>query len=1391
MQKTHIQYLHFFNNTIHLQKNSLSGRYSYTFGRKLHSMVNISVTLHASGSITQTKHEINMTFNQVKISIVLVVLFILNYETQAQSLFFEHLGIKDGLSQHSVHDIYQDEFEQIWIATSDGLNKYDGNKIEVFKPQIGDSIGLFGNNIQSVTGDKQGKLYIQCLSGLVVYNLYTEKFKTIQKKGVSCLSIGKDRLWIGDGNSIKYLCEEETISVFKELDTGIQIQVILEAADGNLYIGTKTGLFVVDRNAKTAELLNEIHIVCLYEDNMKRIWIGTLKEGLFCLNSRNEISNYRHDPLNTQSLSNDFIRSICQDDLGGFWIGTFNGLDFFNQDTKKFHNFRYSHVDNNSISDMSVWTIKKDKQGSLWIGTFFGGVNIFNPEFSFNRFYTSKENKNSLCGAIVSRIIDDSNGNLWICTDYNGLNLFDTKSNRFTHFKHNSKDKNSLSSNTLKDLLLDEGNNTLWIGSHIGGLDKMDLRTKKIERVPLNTGNKAIDNYVRCIQKYGDDLLLGTHNAIQRYDIKTGAVSDLLHDYPSINKGQVWDMLIDQKGCLWFSIQSSVFCYNLSTNQLQKKPTISEIEHGVFFEDSKGNIWIGSAGKGIFLYDTVEQQFHNYHTENSDLSDNYILDINESATGYILLTTNRGLSRYEPSKNIFYNYYNNQFFPFEALNEKSICVTKNGDIVLSSLSGMLIISEKELLFNSKPYKINLTSLSINNKPVTPNINRQLLKESITATDTLLLKENQNVISIDFAVTNFIKALIPEIQYKLDGFDEEWVDAKSYNITYTNLNPGTYKLKIRGREKASGYEAYSNELTIVVNPHFYKTGYAYIVYILLIMGFLFLIYSQLRLKDSLRNADIQSKHVEEVNQSKLRFFINVSHEIRTPVTLILAQLDMLLNNSHSIPPSIHNKLQNIKKNAYSLKKLINELLDFRKHEQGYAKLKPAQQDLTKYLHNIFSSFQDYANSLNISTSFICSEERIDVYFDSSQMDKVFYNLLSNAFKFTPPLGSVSVIVKKNEDSVEVTVEDTGIGIKQESISEIFNRFYQAQDTDSSIQPLDPGTGIGLALVKNIIDQHHGTISVLSNFGKGTAFKVTLPLGDQHFEQQDIRQEGIRKEETKEQITHDTLDNKTENYRSPDQLNKKILIIEDNDEMRMVLTEIFESIYHVIALPSGEKALDKIKETMPDLILLDIMLPKISGIELCKKIKSDLATRSIPVVLITAAATSEKKLEGLQIGADDYVTKPFDTKELITRCNGLINNRLLLKEAFASITDKDNTIFSINKVDQQLIGDATTFILNNIDNPNFNIDQLASALNISRSSLFTKIKEITGETPKDFIVKLKLKKSIELLRNDQNESISNIAFSVGFSDPSYFIKLFKAHYGITPGQYRNNYFTGKIN
>lgn len=1278
----------------------------------------------------------------LKRSVGWTLLFIfLSLGIRAQSLIFEHLGVKEGLSQFTVHDFYQDEYGQMWIATSDGLNRYDGKKMQSFRPAVGDTTGLLGSNILAVTGNAQGKIYLICLSGLLAYDLKTQKFEILAKKGVNTLAYAPGKVWIGSENVLKYYDEtSRTFIDYKTFPKGVLIKTILKGEDGALFIGTNEGLYEMDQNGKVREMLREVFTMCLFEGRDKSLWVGTLENGLYRINNRNEITHFKHSEQDPQSVSDDFIRAICQDDLGGYWIGTFKGLDYFDPETRTFRNFKHSPVESHSLSDMSVWCIKKDSQGSLWIGTYFGGVNIFNPEYSFSRFYRPTGQQTGPNSAILGRVTEDSKGNLWICSDYGGLNYFDIGKNTFKYFK---SAPGSLSSNILKDLYLDK--EVLWIGSHLGGLDKMDLKSGKITRIGLNTGNRSIDKYVRRITPYGKLLLLGTHDGIQVFDPNDNSIRPLLPAQSTYGKGQVWDMMIDRRGVLWFSIRGLVGKYDLKKGELLPVKDNLQFHNAVFFEDSRGQVWMGGAGKGLFCI--KGEEVISYHTGNSGLADNYILDIEESNAGYILISTNKGLSRFNLTDQVFYNYNNHQFFPFEALNEKSIYVKKSGEIILSSLSGLMMISEKDLLYHPKPHEILFTNLSLNNQDVRPG--EGILSSALTSLNRIDVSEKYSSLKIDFAVTNYIKMLQPKVEYMLEGFDDKWLSVPpDYSLNFTNLSSGTYTLKLRSLY--GGKEMASSALEIHIQPRFYKTWYAYLFYLCVIGGILFLLYSQVRLKDSLKNADIQAKHLEEVNQSKLRFFMNVSHEIRTPVTLIMAQLDMLLNSSTPLSPSVLNRLQNIKKNAANLKKLITELLDFKKQEEGLVKLKCREEDLVKYLHTVFVSFQDYANSLNIHLAFYSSEEQIMANFDVMQMEKVMYNLFSNAMKFTPPGGEVRLQVGIQGSQAEIILSDTGIGISELSISQIFDRFYQAEDI--AVQPLDPGTGIGLSLVKDIVEQHQGSISVSSRLGKGTRFRILLPLREKKVPVP-AREMGT----SKQKKLH------------------KLFIAEDNSDLQGVLSDLFSPMYDVLTEGDGKAVFERVKAEKPALVLLDVMLPNVSGFEICKRIKSDLSTKEIPVVLLTAAASGDKKIEGLQMGADDYVTKPFDARELVIRCNSLINNRQELKAGL-----NKEKVYGSNEPHELFIKEATEVVTRNIDNADFSVGQFAVQLNVSRSSLFSKMKEITGQTPNDFIQEVRLKKGLELLNKD--DSVNQIAFAVGFNDPSYFIKQFRKYYGVTPGQYK---------
>jgi signal transduction histidine kinase/ligand-binding sensor domain-containing protein/CheY-like chemotaxis protein/AraC-like DNA-binding protein len=1319
------------------------------------------------------------------------------WATHSQSLIFNHLKMAQGLSHASVNAIYQDEFNQIWIATRDGLNRYDGYRMETFRPAIDDVNGIFGNNIPRVTGDKKGRIYIQCMAGLVAYDLKKQTFQVIQRDSIRFIAYGQHKLWIARQNEVNYLTPgDSVIRNYYKLDPGVNVTSIMEDSFSNLYVGTQShGLLLIDGNGRSKVLIRDISVICTIVDKQQRVWVGTLNNGLYCIDPKGPVTNYTNIVTDKESIPNNYVRAICQDDMDYFWIGTYGGLARFDPETRKFRNFNYASFDNYSIGSSSIWSIIKDTHGLLWVGTFFGGIDIINPEFSFNSYYRPSIDNKGLNSSIVSTVAEDEKGDLWIGTDDAGINYFDRKKGLFSHYTHDPANPGTISSNTVKATLIDKENNCLWIGMHLGGLNKLDLTTKKVTRINLNTGKPTVDNYVRSVLKWGDNLLLGTHFSVYVYNIKTGMATRLLDKSYTETNRQIWDMMLSSDSCLWFATSADVFRYDLRNKSLKKytyynrKANITEnITLATFYEDKKKRVWIGSANKGIALYDNKQDSLKFLNTANTNIIDNYVLGMNESPMGYLLIATNKGLSLFDVDKNTFYNYHND-FFPFESLNERSVFRSRSGEIILCSMNGLLILTERDLMLKPKDYVINLTSLYVNNKLIKPEEEPGIIKQSILYSDKIELNNSHSVLAVEFSTSNYIKAVQPEIQYILEGFDKEWIDMHSNNnlITYTNLNPGTYTLKIKGVNKLTQQDIPVKAIQIIVHPPFYKMWYAYLFYFLLATGLLLLIFYQLKLRTSLKYAHIEKKHIEEMNQYKLRFFTNVSHEIRTPVTLIVTQLDMLLQRA-DLSQSIRNRLTNIVRNTNNLKVLINELLDFRKQEQGYLQLKVSENDLVKYIEEIFYSFKDQANYKRIHVSFIHSEEVLKMWFDPGQLYKVFFNLLSNALKFTPPNGSVSLRIEKKGDWVTVSVSDTGIGIPMEEIDKLFESFYQGENALNA--NIDPGTGIGLALVKSIVDAHGGTISVQSNEHSGSIFSVSLPLEPDRVH---LLKAADKTEEVNYQQALSLPDEAflEEIVRTqPGEHSTKsitILIIEDNKELLELLGNIFSLIYTVVKTDNGEEGLKMAIDLKPDIILSDIMIPGISGIELCKRVKTNLETCHIPVILLTARTAAESNLEGLMAGADDYITKPFDTKILLSRCNNVINNRIILQNKFRTTPDLDVSQLAISGPDQELLNKAIAFIEENISNPDLNIALFANKMFMGRSSLFSKIKGITGQTPKDFIATIRMKRSLAMLNEHPDKSIAEIALLVGFNDTSYFIKMFKQHFGVTPKQYKVN---GKV-
>lgn len=1332
--------------------------------------------------------------------LTLLLLCCVVFQTRSQNLTFSHLTTDDGLSQFSVNSLYVDEKGVVWIGTREGLNRYNGNGITTFKLQKNDPNSLFSNMVLHITGNRAGKLYLACTGGVAELDMVTMKFKTLLQENINGIYY-REKLFISRGNKI-FQWEEKSgklIPYYTLPHKEAVIAFMHRDSKGNFWLGTENaGLFKLNARQELSHPIPTGNISDIYEDSAHELWVGTWEAGVYRVMENGMTENLCHNPDDPESLSSNFVRACCEDDNGTIWLGTFNGLNRYDRRTGT---FRYFNADGrpHSLTHSSIWCIVKDLQGTLWMGTYFGGVNYFNPEYEiYTHYRTSEVESQGLSSPIVGRMLEDDNGRLWIGTEGGGLNVYDRKTGTFKWYRH-EKGRNSLSHNNVKALYHDEKGEIMWIGTHLGGLNRLDIPTGTFTHYKTKEGDPHTlpSDIIRDLEPYKEKLLIATQNGICLFDPQTGVCEQMFKNSQQGKRiKMVADLHIDREGTLWIATTGEgVFTYRFDTERLTNyhvvpgsANSLSNNNINSITEDSYGNLWLATSGSGLDLYHP-NGTFENFDTQKNGLASDCVYDICESSTqkGHLLIITNQGFSQFDYPGKTFYNYNTDNGFPLTAVNENALYMTRDGEVFLGGIQGMVSFYEKNLNFGHKPYQILLSRLFVNGKEINPGDETQILDKALCYMDQITLNADQSVFNVEFSTSDFIPANRQAFAYRLEGFSKDWTPIRrgQNTITYTNLNPGKYTLVIKAKdgEEGKGQEV---RLLIKVLPPFYKTLTAYLFYFFVVAAlFWFFIRSynsKIKLRESLKYEQKHIHDLEELNQSKLRFFTNISHEFRTPLTLIVGQVETLLQ-LQSFTPTVYSKVLNIYKSSLQLRELITELLDFRKQEQGHMKIKVARHNLADFLYENYLLFQEYAKSRQISLAFESDEKNIEVWYDQKQMQKVINNLLSNALKYTKEGDAITLRVRKEKNNAFIEVEDNGVGIPKQEQEKIFDRFYQTEQLESFAS--GNGTGIGLALTKGIVELHQGEIRVKSEPGKGSCFFIALKLGNAHFDKEQISLQP-ETDEPIEQCVIETeewdntlMEEWTEGKRIGD---AKILIVEDNEAIKQMLANLFETFYQVITASDGEEALEKVHSEMPNLVLSDVVMPRMSGTELCKKIKSDFNTCHIPVVLLTARTAIEHTIEGLRIGADDYITKPFNIHILMSRCNNLVNSRILLQEKFSKQPQAMPHILATNPLDKKLLDRATTIIEEHLEDTDFNVNTFATEMGMARTNLFTKLKAITGQTPNDFILSIRLKKGALLLRNNPELNITEVSDRIGFSSPRYFSKCFKDAYKINPLAYR---------
>lgn len=1083
------------------------------------------------------------------------------------------------------------------------------------------------------------------------------------------------------------------------------------------------------------------------------------------------------------NINEQQFRESVEDDKGNIWFGSFNGLWKYDVGLDQ-----YSHINTpkylGGLSHPSIFSLYKDVQGTIWAGSYLGGVNYFNPYQSRFIHYNYDQNAvKQLYYSYVGDIVQDKDSCLWLTTDGGGVCCVDKKWNIIHQFSAGSG--NALPHNNIKSICIDEKNDYLFIGTYMGGLSRYDRRTGKFHNyLETHKGKDAPNEVVFCVKMWKGQLYVSSRSGVFKLSLATDTFERI---YPPAFF-EKFD--IDDDGYLYLTGYDRIVRVSLNNlDEVEYIKTDSCYAKITCAKATKEGLYIGTLGRGVFYYDKKTRKTENYTLEGGQFPDNYCYNIAVTSKGNVLFIHTKGVTCLDPRKVDFatINFMNN-FSSGHIINGCGIYTTGE-QIYIGDTKGVTTFLESEFnATHSDNSNFFFSELWVNNQCVYPDDGTNILSQMLPYTQKLELEHDQNNLVIHFALPDFSSGLSKgKFKYKLEGFDKDWTIINHTELHYTNLPPGEYVLHLSTANLGKQISPKEITMRISIAAPWYATWWAWTLYFAIIAVCSYYYISSRVAKRilvfSLEKERFEKQQIENVNQEKITFFTNVSHEFRTPLTLIISHIDLLLQ-SQTFAPYVYNQLLKVRKNTQRLNFLISELLDFRKLDQGQMAFSLKQADLRLFLKEIFLSFVDYAHQRNIAYTFEVKDAPIICQFAPRLMEKVFYNLLSNAFKYTPENGSIVVSGEVVDDKVEISVQDSGIGIPENEISLIFNRFFQGSN---NLSQQSNRTGIGLTFAKSIVEKHQGTIMVESAVGKGSKFTVNFPVAIEGSLDDENAQlvEEIPVMESFVPMT-DIVPEVEEEMLSKNEMQETkshtLLLVEDNNELLQVLKELFTPYYKVVCAGNGVEGLGKVYEYNPDLIISDIMMPQMSGTEMCLQLKNNIDLCHIPIILLTALHTIEQSIEGLNRGADDYVTKPFHARLLLARANNLVRSRILIRQQFSKQPISEIDLTCINPLDKELLTRASQIIEKYIDDTDFDIPVFCEELGIGRSTVFTKFKALAGMTPNNFILNYRLKYAANLLKQDPTISIAEVSDRSGFNTSVYFSQCFKRLFGCTPQQYR---------
>ncbi|MGL4293690.1 MAG: hybrid sensor histidine kinase/response regulator transcription factor [Bacteroidales bacterium] len=1303
---------------------------------------------------------------------------------------FSHLSVKEGLSQNTVLDIAQDSIGNMWFATTDGVNRFDGYHFKIYRHRNSDSLSIGHDNIYTICKDRKNRMWFGTRKGLSLYNAEKDIFTNyLIREGekdseVRCIVAMSDTtLLIGIDNRINLFdIRTGTVSESGLSRTlkNLSATSFLKRRD-QLYIGTMNGLYRYDITRRTLQDLHpefgKRRIQSLLLQNEETLWVGTEGAGLYRMDlTTDEIRHFRHEPQNKRSISSDYIRSLAVDRNQQLWIGTFKELNIYNEQNDSFDRMSHDPFQKESLSQNSIRALYKDVQGGMWIGTYYGGLNYYHP--LKNRFHTIRRTPsfNSLNDNNISCMLEDNSGDFWVAGMNNGLNKQDAE----TGF-YQSYDLGLKKTHNIKTLHYDSLRNILYLGAHAGGFNSLNLKTNKITNyIPENSDIKD-ENIYAILPLDKNNLLLGALNGCEIFNQQTGEFgrhSDLK------DCRRVTSLLRDRSEQIWIGMDHGIALFRFMDNDFQPEssPIIDKLKgtrvNGLY-QANDGSLWFATVNG---IWNLKENQIRHYTTEEG-LTNNVIYGILEDDAGNLWLSTNNGISALDPNTGRIRNYTDEEGIENTQFNMFSFYKRRSGELCFGGDKGITCFYADRIEDNAHTPAPRIHELKLFNRTVLPGDESGILEKSMEFTRHITLKASQNVFSLGFVVSDYVSGKNNCFSYTLEGFDKEWYPDNGYNfVSYSNLPAGNYTFKVRAANNDNYMHEQPAVLQITILPVWYKTLWAIVLFsLMLICSVLFVIryfWVQRMLRNEIHLQKLEREKIDELNQMKLRFFINISHELRTPLSLIIDPIQDIIRSTSD--KKIRVQLDYARRNAMRLLRLVNQLLDYRKAELGVLNLKVRQCEIHQALRECFESYEKLARNKQINYSFISEIENTACIVDLNYVELIVNNFLSNAFKYTPEGGTIELNAGLNENNLVISVKDDGIGIKEEDQQFVFDRFYQ-------VSPENSGSGIGLSLVKKLVEIHHGTIDLRSRTNSGSVFTIHLPQNEEVYAMDEWA------EEDDEGFLPDKIIPNEENEflllteeagkgRQLAGMTKKIklLLVEDNDEIRQYLQDALNDYFEITAVENGSKAIECLQDELPEVVLSDVMMPVMDGIKMCSRIKNNIRTSHLPVILLSAKTEECFQLEAYKTGADDYIAKPFSTPLLIRKIQGQVRNRQRINDHLSRNIQVEPANCSFSVIDEEFLSKAKAYVEKQIANPDFSTDDFARQMHMSRSNLHLKLKSVTGESAIEFIRKIRFNKACQLLEEGRY-SVGEISGMVGFSSQSYFSATFKKYLGCLPSEY----------